>query len=577
MPLQPIIKTDDLTEKTDVSDNDYIIGVDLTEPDESKATFKAKAVNVRGKDTISIDTIADMKQREGSYDGQSAILNGFYLSGDRGGGRFYWDASYVHLASDIDGMIVYVTGVSVGAWIRMYDGEIYFDWCGAYSDNSTDNGTILQDVIDWAGSNGNLPVVLGIGSYRYSTVLIFNYQGIFKGQGQTKSRLIYDGSETNAFQPATQLGVYQDFGIYAGSGSHVNGWGTLETTTSNGNSGTTMRNIWVQGFSNGVGFRMVDVWNHDLYNCKAIACDIGWQLGNPSTLSVHNSISYNHCKANSCTTYGMYVKGVTSTNIINGDFSECGIGIYLETAYGLIIQSCYSEYCDTAALSVDNSQVRAVKIIGGIYGIQEAVYPIFNIGAVQEMSIENVYFVEGDVGIKIGHGSGASEVCLSQNYFYTDVIDQYDIGSNALMSIATPRGYLGERMGYSDFPQGWSQTIEPGTVAGIPKITTTKTGRLSSTFSVLKDEGSKTFLAATSDYIINFASGLVGFAIISAGSDYAIYNLNSGVTPIIESAGFSGGTYALQYSSIVDSGSYLLYNNSGVAVDFCWQFTLSQV
>lgn len=521
-----------------------------------------------------VASVSALEALTGTKEGQTIRLKGYYDDVPLDDMPTYHVVPDSVKTPDGGGVIARLEGGNF-EWIGVE--EVHIKHYGCVGDNSTPNGNKINNAISYAKNNGNLAVVIGIGSFRYDETIIFNYQGILKGYGQTKSRLIYDGNQDNAFQPATQLGVYQDFGIYAGSGSHVNGWGTLETTTSNGNSGTTMRNIWVQGFSNGVGFRMVDVWNHDLYNCKAIACDIGWQLGNPTTLSVHNSMSYNHCKANSCTTYGMYVKGVTSTNLINGDFSECGIGIYLETAYGLIIQSCYSEFCDTAALSVDNSQVRAVKVIGGIYSIQEPVYPVFNIGAVQEMSIENVYFSEGDIGIKLGHGSGASEVCLSQNYFYIDVVDAYDIGSNAIMSIATPRGYLGERMGYSDFPEGWSQIIEPGTVAGIPKITTTKTGRLSSTFSVLKDEGSKTFLAATSDYIINFASGLVGFAIISAGSDYAIYNLNSGVTPIIESAGFSGGTYALQYSSIVDSGSYLLYNNSGVAVDFCWQITLSHV
>lgn len=128
--MQPIIKTDDLTLKDVVVDDDYIIGVDLAEADPTKATFKAKAISVRGKDVISLNTIADMKTREGSYDGQGAILNGFNVKGDSGGGEFYWNSSYVHVSTDIEGLQVYVTGVTVGAWIRVDLSEIYASWVG---------------------------------------------------------------------------------------------------------------------------------------------------------------------------------------------------------------------------------------------------------------------------------------------------------------------------------------------------------------------------------------------------------------------------------------------------------------
>lgn len=152
--MQPIIKTDDLTIKTTVNDTDWIIGVDLTEPDPEKATFKSEAVNVRGKDTISIDTIADMKQREGSFDGQSAVLNGFTIANDGGGGFFNWDATYVHVASDIDGMVVYVTGVTVGAWIRDNQGFVSVLWVGAKGDyngvSGTDDTQAFKDAFSFA-------------------------------------------------------------------------------------------------------------------------------------------------------------------------------------------------------------------------------------------------------------------------------------------------------------------------------------------------------------------------------------------------------------------------------------------
>lgn len=142
--MQPIIKTDDLTLKDVVVDDDYIIGVDLAEADPTKATFKAKAINVRGKDVISINTIADMKVKEGSYNGQGALLNGFYINDDGGGGDFYWDATYVHVSTDVDGLVVYVTGVTVGAWIRIYQGTVNAKWVGIKKDASTDCSSIVN-------------------------------------------------------------------------------------------------------------------------------------------------------------------------------------------------------------------------------------------------------------------------------------------------------------------------------------------------------------------------------------------------------------------------------------------------
>lgn len=146
MPLQPIIKTDDLTIKTEVLDNDYIIGVDLTEADETKATFKAKAVDVRGRDVISLDTITDMEARSGSYNGQGAQLNGFHVANDGGGGMFFWDATYIGDA--INGMAVYPTGGSVGAWLRIYDSEVYPEWFGARGDGITNDTTILTFIFN---------------------------------------------------------------------------------------------------------------------------------------------------------------------------------------------------------------------------------------------------------------------------------------------------------------------------------------------------------------------------------------------------------------------------------------------
>lgn len=169
--MQPIIKTDDLTLKDVVLDDDYIIGVDLAEADPEKATFKAKAINVRGKDAISINTISDMEVREGSYNGQCAILGGFDSVGDGGGGGFVWVSTSTDTA--VTGMIVEVTGVAVGRWFRIYNGAINVRWTGAKGDSDgatgTDDTVAIQTAIDFLSYNGG-EVYFPNGRYLVTTI-----------------------------------------------------------------------------------------------------------------------------------------------------------------------------------------------------------------------------------------------------------------------------------------------------------------------------------------------------------------------------------------------------------------------
>lgn len=145
MSTQPIIKVNDLTLESSPSDNVEIVGYDPDQADPTKATIRIPLPNARGEDVISINTITDMEATEGFYDNQPAYLNGFDIEGDGGQGTFYWDANYIHLASDLRGLQVYVTGVSVGAWIRQIEGVVNSKWVGLKDDDLTDNLTIFTD------------------------------------------------------------------------------------------------------------------------------------------------------------------------------------------------------------------------------------------------------------------------------------------------------------------------------------------------------------------------------------------------------------------------------------------------
>ena len=98
---------------------------------------------------ISIYNIAELKTKIGRYNQKVNVL--FYSTiGDTGGGTFYWNKTSTATADDA--MIVQVTGVTTGRWIRIVKDKYYVEWFGAKGDNSTDDTIPIQNCINYVAT-----------------------------------------------------------------------------------------------------------------------------------------------------------------------------------------------------------------------------------------------------------------------------------------------------------------------------------------------------------------------------------------------------------------------------------------
>jgi len=109
-----------------------------------------------------------------SGDNDSAYVLGYLINTNKGGGRFYWDASADKSTANggtiidpdtlggFDGTTATIsaflnaqgTGVGTGCWKRQYNGGVNAKWFGAVGDGAADDTAAVQAVVDFSNANG---------------------------------------------------------------------------------------------------------------------------------------------------------------------------------------------------------------------------------------------------------------------------------------------------------------------------------------------------------------------------------------------------------------------------------------
>lgn len=171
-------------------------------------------------DAGNVASVAVMKALSRRTAGRYVHVAGFATAGDGGGGLFSWSSTSTATADG--GVVVSVTGVATGRWLRLYSGAVNPRWWGAKGDGTTDDSAAFVAMRGYIernrrtnlapGNDGNrlggVTILIPAGSYLVTTPQALMAAGTvstrtqgwaLKGEGRYVSQILY--------QPAT-AGTY---------------------------------------------------------------------------------------------------------------------------------------------------------------------------------------------------------------------------------------------------------------------------------------------------------------------------------------------------------------------------------
>lgn len=307
------------------------------------------AHNADGTLKLDVQTIAALKALDVSAipDKMQALVGGYYVHGDGGGGQFYYDAS----ASDTDntGTVIAPTA-GAGRWKRIYSGAVNVKWFGAKGDGVADDTASIVAAIAAAKD-----VYIPIGTYKVSSTITIPDNGSIVGDGNAQSILladsisgpvIYNGSSFTKGQKVDGLKItgtattgVQYHNCSPGYVGNVTVYGTFDYGFEFSLSfGCTFENLSTEGATIGIAaYRVSNYFNannctHWYTQTTLIPIGVLFDSGNSCAGNVFNNLTLQGCVIG-LKTNNVFVKGLT----INGLYTEATV-----TAMHLGVAATYS-------------------------------------------------------------------------------------------------------------------------------------------------------------------------------------------------------------------------------------------
>lgn len=284
-----------------------------------------------------INTIADLRNTVGDYEGQVVVLMGYYEAGDKEPLNYKWTLTQ---GVDNGGTVI---NSSKGSWKAILGDIVDVKHFGAKGDGITDDTLPIKKAIETLKK-----ILFSKGTYNISDVLEI-----------TKSGYLIDGD--NATIKATSL-IFSVFKIY-------------KTTENIGD--TTIKNIFIECNNRAdYGIHCTDY----KYNNIIDAVSIYHSKIHGISLSLNCWINtIQNCRIYYAGSSGIYCgNNANSVGIINNEIGVCNIGIELNAATvstnGLYLQRNTIQSCINSGISVLGF-MNAVSIIGNyledneVYGI----------------------------------------------------------------------------------------------------------------------------------------------------------------------------------------------------------------
>ncbi len=352
---------------------------------------------------IWIDTISDLVTTY-SATAATAIVQGYNIPGDGGGGIFIWQNSTSSTSPATDGgtifQVIPPTGKSPGYWKRIYDGLLNVRWFGAFGDNSQDDTVAINSAIRAAIAAHGGVVFLPAGNYKVgspssgpqSIAIRIQADNItLRGEGGAASAAV---STTGAASSATRL----VFTGSNGSGSKIdlsNALLSLDCEDGVKHFGCAIEDLTLDG--NSIANISFLSRAHERVHMRRVTCTgfrvYGACLTNSTSVAGSADNYYEDCiftpsASTSNAPIGLIVAGGNAGNVNRSTFSRCLFGTYagtvaasIESADGLTFLGCHwgdpNHPCsipgapalvlhavDTGVLSGSNSQSRSCVFIG---------------------------------------------------------------------------------------------------------------------------------------------------------------------------------------------------------------------
>lgn len=176
-------------------------------------------------ETNHVSSIAALRLIDisGYANGDTIDVLGYYLNGDSGGGRFFWDSTSTE--TDNNGTIIQVTGVATGRFKRPETYIITPYMFGALGDGTTDDTTALINSYTYAKSLDiwkRPALYLGSGEFKTTGGLAWDGSIPVYGNGPEKTVIMKSGSYNTITIEGDQCDI-SDFTVSTTTGAIIGG------------------------------------------------------------------------------------------------------------------------------------------------------------------------------------------------------------------------------------------------------------------------------------------------------------------------------------------------------------------
>jgi hypothetical protein len=232
----PLIPADDFLDGVDPNDLGETIAAQAVLAQQSAATAVAAAAAAVGLVYLIVNTVAILRAVASVA---APITPNAYLRsysgtlGDGAAGFFFWNST--DSRTDNGGTIVKpndISGASAGRWNRLApDSAFRASWFGIKADNSTDNKTAIQTLVDAAHSHGQNEVLFDFatGTVKFTDTITLYEGTVVRGLDRMRTKLFCSSTSNPAFSYQTSNGTsvmfsprFYDFQLMADKGIKIN-------------------------------------------------------------------------------------------------------------------------------------------------------------------------------------------------------------------------------------------------------------------------------------------------------------------------------------------------------------------